>query len=211
MVGRSLRPIVRARGVQGSSPESNHETLGSRIIISPNSTRHCPRIRLYFTSFVSTVPYILPNWVSAVKPFNVNRGFALVLALACAFVVRAQSGASVQAWRYDPRTHSVEIRINNVSQRGITAFNMTVAMKHEDGTQAVGEAGADFSTGIGSLAAETNYDTRLYSAKAVTNVEAVIDVILYADGTSEVQNKRAYDRIVTQRKKLAERSSKKRI
>jgi hypothetical protein len=42
-------------------------------------------------------------------------------------------------------------------------------------------------------------------------VEAVIDVIVYTDGTSEVQNKRAYDRIVTQRKKLAERSSKKRI
>ena len=150
---------------------------------------------------VSTVPYILPNWVRAVKPFNVNRAFALVLALGCASVVRAQSGALVQAWRYDPRTHSVEIRINNVSQKGITAFNMTVVMKHGDGTQAVGEAGADFSTGIGSLAAETNYDARLYSAKAVTNVEAVIDVIVYADGTSEVHNKRAYDRIVTERKK----------
>jgi hypothetical protein len=105
----------------------------------------------------------------------------------------------------------VEIRINNVSPQGITAFNMTVLMKHEDGTLVVGEAGADFSTGIGSLAAETSFDTRLYSAKAVTNVEAVIDVILYADGTSEVQNKRAYDRIVTRRKKLGERWHKKRI
>ena len=42
-------------------------------------------------------------------------------------------------------------------------------------------------------------------------MEAVIDVILYADGTSEVLNKRAYDRILTQRKKLAERERKKRI
>jgi hypothetical protein len=157
------------------------------------------------------VPHNLPKWVKAVKPFNVNRAFALVLALAFTAVVRAQSGALVQAWRYDPRTHSVEIRINNVSPKSITAFNMTVVMKHGDGTQDVGEAGADFSTGIGSLAAETSFDTRLYSAKAVTHVEAVIDVILYADGTSEVQNKRAYDRIVTQRKKLGERWHKKRI
>jgi hypothetical protein len=88
---------------------------------------------------------------------------------------------------------------------------MTVVMKHEDGTQVVGEAGADFSTGIGSLAAETSYDARLYSAKVVTNVEAVIDVIVYSDGTSEVKNKRAYDRIVTRRKKLGDRQRKKRI
>jgi hypothetical protein len=87
-----------------------------------------------------------------------------------------------------------------VSPKSIAAFNMTVVMKHGDGTQDVGEAGADFSTGIGSLASERSFDTRLYSAKAVTNVEAVIDVIVYTDGTSEVQNKRAYDRIVTQRK-----------
>ncbi len=157
------------------------------------------------------MPYNLPNWVRAVKPFNVNRAFALISALACASVARAQSGALVQAWRYDPQKHAVEIRINNVSPQGITAFNMTVLMKHEDGTLTVGEAGADFSTGIGSLAAERSFDTRLYSAKAVTNVEAVIDVILYADGTSEVLNKRAYDRIVTRRKKLGERWRKKRI
>jgi hypothetical protein len=149
-------------------------------------------------------------WVKPVELLS-NRTVALVFTLACASVVRAQSGALVQAWRYNPQTHLVEIRINNVSQKGITAFNMTVVMKHGDGTQDVGEAGADFSTGIGSLAAETGFDTRLYSAKTVTNVEAVIDVILYADGTSEVHNKRAYDRIVAQRKTLAERSSKKRI
>jgi hypothetical protein len=150
-------------------------------------------------------------WVKPVELFGVNRTVVLALALAFASVVRGQSGALVQAWRYNPQNHLVEIRINNVSPKGITAFNMTVLMKHEDGTLTVGEAGADFSTGIGSLAAETSFDTRLYSAKTVTNVEAVIDVILYADGTSEVQNKRAYDRIVTRRKKLAERSSKKRI
>jgi hypothetical protein len=143
-------------------------------------------------------------WVKPVELFSVNRTVALVLALAFASVVRAQSGALVQAWRYNRQTHLVEIRINNVSPQGITAFNMTVLMKHEDGTQAVGEAGADFSTGIGSLAAETSYDTRLYSAKAVTNVEAVVDVILYTDGTSEVHNKHAHDRIVARRKKLGE-------
>ena len=140
-----------------------------------------------------------------------NRTVALVFTLAFASVLRAQSGALVQAWRYDPQTHLVEIRINNVSPHGITAFNMTVLMKHEDGTLAVGEAGADFSTGIGSLAAETSFDTRLYSAKAVTDVEAVIDVILDADCTSEVQNKHAYDRIVARRKNLRERWHKKRI
>jgi hypothetical protein len=150
-------------------------------------------------------------WVKPVELLSVNRAVALVLALAFASVVRAQSGALVQAWRYDLQKHLVEIRINNVSPKGITAFNMTVVMKHEDGTQAVGEAGADFSTGTGSLAAETSYDTRLYSAKAVTNVEAVIDVIVYTDGTSEVQNKRAYDRIVARRKKLGEPRRKKRI
>jgi hypothetical protein len=162
---------------------------------------------------ISTVPLIsrsisshsslktrMSYWVKSVELFGVNRTVALVFTLACASVVRAHSGALVQAWRYDPQKHLVEIRINNVSPKGITAFNMTVVMKHEDGTQTVGEAGADFSTGIGSLASERSLDTRLYSAKAVTNVEAVIDVILYADGTSEVQNKRAYDRIVTQRK-----------
>ena|ERR1700733_11809254 len=149
-------------------------------------------------------------WVKEVELLS-NRIVALVFTLACASVVRAQSGALVQAWRYNPQKHLVEIRINNVSPKGIPAFNMTVLMKHEDGTLAVGEAGADFSTGIGSLAAETSFNTRLYSAKALTNVEAVIDVILYADGTSEVLNKRAYDRILTQRKKLAERGRKKRI
>ena len=150
-------------------------------------------------------------WVKPVELFSVNRAVALALALAFASVVRAQSGALVQAWRYNPQTHLVEIRINNVSPKDITAFNMTVVMKHEDGTQALAEAGADVSTGIGSLAAETSFDTRLYSAKAVTKLEAVIDVILYADGTSEVQNKRAYDCIVARRKKLKNGGVKKRI
>ena len=150
-------------------------------------------------------------WVKPVALLSVNRIVALALALAFASVVRGQSGALVQAWRYDPQKHSVEIRINNVSTKGITAFNITVLMKQEDGTLTVGEAGADFSTGIGSLAPETSYDTRLYSAKAVTNVKALIDVIMYTDGTSEVLNKRAYDRIVARRKTLGERRRKRRI
>jgi hypothetical protein len=46
-------------------------------------------------------------WVKEVELLS-NRIVALVFTLACASVVRAQSGALVQAWRYNPQKHLVE-------------------------------------------------------------------------------------------------------
>jgi hypothetical protein len=110
-------------------------------------------------------------------------------------------GAVVQTWHYDSATHFVTVRINNISQKDITAFSMTVSTTYADGTKSVAMAGVDFlgESGDGSFVAGTSHDENLYQTKDVTNVIAVVDVVAYADNTAEVDNSRAFDSLVARR------------
>jgi hypothetical protein len=43
-------------------------------------------------------------------------------------------GATIQSWNYDAATNSVTIRILNLSQKAITAFNVSITETFADGS-----------------------------------------------------------------------------
>jgi hypothetical protein len=135
----------------------------------------------------------------------VTRSLVYGSVLVFASITSAQSppiGAVVQTSHYDPATHFVTVRINNTSQKAITALSMTVLAKYTDGTQGTADAGVDFlgEDSLGSFAAGSSHDERLYQVKDIRDFSAVIDVVIYADGTADVHNTRAFDGFVARRK-----------
>jgi hypothetical protein len=149
---------------------------------------------------------------------SVCLGPCLVFTLFFASVSWAQAppgGVVIQTWHYDPATGFTTIRVNNVSGKSITAFDINLVMKFADGTKTTSDSTTELlplmvaiqgnpelgSNGDGSFAAGTSYDKRLGGpgSKAVVDLIAVVDMVAYADGTADVQNKRAFDRIVAKR------------
>lgn len=145
--------------------------------------------------------------------------FSVVLTLILTCVGWAQTppmGVVIQTWHYDPATGFATIRLNNVSGRDITAFNLSLVEKFADGTSLSTDDGTDFLQGMeaikenpelglsgrnGSFQAGTSYDLRLGGpgTPAITNVIAVVTVVAYADNTADVQDQRAFARIGARR------------
>jgi hypothetical protein len=124
-------------------------------------------------------------------------------------------GAVVQTWHYDAATKQLMVRIANTSNKDITAYNMSVTVKYADGTQNPSETMEDFVSfmatvsqngqlqpgyGNGTFAAGTSRDKVSSETKTVVDVSAVVDVVVYADRTADVQNQRAFANILALRK-----------
>jgi hypothetical protein len=139
--------------------------------------------------------------------------------------VQAQSsptiGAMVQSWRVDPATKIVAIRIVNTSQKDILAYNLSITETFSDGSTSHHELMTDlldrmvnaqivkgtiyekdFSSRFdnGTLAAGKAVDQNVGESNVVTNVETVVDMVAYVDRTADVQNERAFERLVAYRK-----------
>jgi hypothetical protein len=113
-------------------------------------------------------------------------------------------GAVIQTSHYDPQTKKVTIRILNTSQNEITAYNISLTVKYADGTSGDGDLGADFMNLIvnglpGRFAARATHDEVIPEPKDVADIKAVLDVVIYADQTAEVQNERAFKALVAMR------------
>lgn len=158
------------------------------------------------------------------NPQNDDSMKPIFLAVALLFSVQhlAQSapiGAVVQTWRYDPQTHSVIVRLLNESDKDITAFNLSVTEKYADGKVAASEKMTDYlplmasvaasqseemvkKYGNGTFAANTSRDVSLPAPNQPIDVSVTLDMVAYADQTTEVINGRAFDNLVASRKAM---------
>jgi hypothetical protein len=113
-------------------------------------------------------------------------------------------GAVIQTSHYDPRTKTVAMRILNTSQKEITAYNISLTLTYADGTSGYSELGPDFMNLVvnglsGRFMAGTSHDEVSHETKDVTNIKAVLDVVIYADQTAEVHNDRAFGQFLAMR------------
>src|ERR1700730_10058661 len=134
---------------------------------------------------------------------------ALILLVAVSAVVSwAQAppitGAVIQTSHYDPQTKTVTMRILNTPQTEITAYNISLTLTYADGTSSYTEGGTDFMNSIVNglsdrFMAGTSHDEVTHASKPVTNIKAVLDVVIYADQTAEVHNDRAFKQFLAMR------------
>jgi hypothetical protein len=138
----------------------------------------------------------------------------------------ALQGAVVTTWKYDPDSRNVTLKIQNVSGKVITAYSVSITMTYADGSSDAlpdGRASSErLEESLSSLiymelakgtrdeesmrdsnrtfaAGSTRYDV-LPQTKDVSDVKAVVDMVIYADCTADVQNEQAFHQIMAMRK-----------
>ena len=113
-------------------------------------------------------------------------------------------GAVVQTWHYDPQQKAVVLRLVNVSNKDVTAYSISITLTYADGStdytdgrpNSPGGHMEDLLGGLlhpqvngnGAFAAGTIRDVILPQAKAISNVDAFVDMVVYADSTAESTN-----------------------
>ena len=134
-------------------------------------------------------------------------------------------GAVVQTWNYDP-THNpplVTVKIVNNSHKDITAFNIAIKETYADGRVQEHELTRELIGNIlqakkiqGDTSKEAEVFRKFYGDGAfhpgevrdekfpvqagLTDYQAVIDVVVYMDGTADSANDDALERIIDGRK-----------
>src|SRR5882762_7222959 len=133
-------------------------------------------------------------------------------------------GVVIESWHYDPAQKAVILRLVNQSHKDVTAFNISILEKYADGSTSYldgtpsnihdhqlmedmlgptinAQMGIMSHGGNGTLAAGTSRDYPDLVGKDVSGIDAVVDVVAYADGTAQVQNnERAFQNLVAERK-----------
>src|SRR5258708_22645921 len=125
----------------------------------------------------------------------------------------------IESWHYDPQQKTLTLHLVNHSHKDVTAFNISIAEKYADGS-----TNPTYAEGIPhnlqdsqkmedilnlmnqpnrkAFAAGTTHDHVMYGKeKDIAEIEAVVDVVAYADGTADVlNNDRAFRNLVAERK-----------
>jgi hypothetical protein len=137
---------------------------------------------------------------------------------------RAQSppiGAVVQTWHYDPRINIVTLQIVNTSHKDITGYNIAIKETYADGhvnnhellSDSVGklaflqeakgtanEARFRQQMGDGLFHPGETRNELISVAPNLKDFQAVVDVVAYADQTSQATNSDGLDRLLSHRK-----------
>ncbi len=126
--------------------------------------------------------------------------------------------AVVVTWHYYAEPKMLVIHLTNNSGKDITAYNVSIRNKYADGTHDDQCCGLQSSSellggliavqmakgtpseesaerGNNIFAAGTTRDQTVPETKGISGVDAVVDVVVYADGTKEVGNEDALKRI----------------
>jgi hypothetical protein len=130
------------------------------------------------------------------------------------------------SWKYDADSKNVTLKLQNISGKVITAYSVSITITFSDGgTDALpdGRASSErLEESLSSLiqmelakgtpdeermrdndgtfaAGSIRYDV-LPQLKDVSNVKAVVDTVIYADCTADVQNERAFRQVMAMRK-----------
>jgi hypothetical protein len=128
-------------------------------------------------------------------------------------------GVVIESWHYDPGQKILILHLVNHSHKDVTAFNISIAMKYSDGS-----TNPWYAEGIPhnlqdsqimedmlnlmnqpdrkAFAAGTTHDHVMYGEeKDIADIQAVVDVVAYADGSADVlNNDRAFRNLVAERK-----------
>jgi len=130
----------------------------------------------------------------------------------------ALPGVVIESWHYDPLQKTVTLHLVNRSHKDVTAFNISIAERYADGStnpsyaegiphnlqdhQIMEDMLGALIQGNGTFAAGTTRDYVIPGEqKDISDVEAVVDVVAYADGTADVQdNDRAFRNLMAERK-----------
>jgi hypothetical protein len=140
-----------------------------------------------------------------------------VLCLAFAIRIPAQTAQPVPValtWNYDAQKKTLTLHLANNSGKDITAYNISMAERYADGStnyvdgrpndihdhQIMEELLNTLTKEQHTFAAGTIRDYVIPEAKAISDVEAVVDMVIYADRTLDVQNERAFRQLLASRK-----------
>jgi hypothetical protein len=148
---------------------------------------------------------------------------------ACAFAVQPlraspQIGAVVQTWHYDAQTNLVTATVVNLSQKDITAYNISIKETYADGHVNSHELLCEYAgrmvlvQELMGVADEADIRKRFGDGlfhpgesrneiigvqPGLRNFEAVVDVVAYTDQIAEATNNAALQRLVEERKASA--------
>src|ERR1700736_2717243 len=149
--------------------------------------------------------------------------FGLIIILASASWAQSPHvGAVVQTWHLDTATNSITVKIVNNSHKNITGYSMTVKETYADGHVDSFEHSADFvgiiaflkdyqgTTDEANLRKSVNGDGLFHPGEIREDIvgvqpnlmkfEAVVDVVTYADQSTDTTNGDALQRLVDHRK-----------
>lgn len=148
-----------------------------------------------------------------------------MLSLAFATSLRAGPlGAMLQSWDIDSTKNAVTLHLFNSSGKDISAYNITiketygqqvnehqyyedmvgVMLRIQDPTEIHRDELAEMYNGNGTWEAGTIHDQVLFVQPGLTDFEATLDVVVYADKTAETTNRDALERAMTTRKAIAQ-------
>lgn len=145
----------------------------------------------------------------------------LLLPVLClAFGIRTSGQTQVQkppvelTWNYDAQKKTLTLHLANHSGKDITAYNISIAERYADGStnytdgrpndihdhQIMEEMLNTLTKEQHTFAAGTIRDYVIPQAKEISDVEAVVDMVVYADATIDAQNERAFRQLLAMRK-----------
>jgi hypothetical protein len=145
------------------------------------------------------------------------RYFMLFLTLAVPLRASPPMGAMVQNSHYDPIKRTMTFSVVNVSRKDITAFSLQLRETFADGTEATSEFTLDFLPGMistieqgheiepgggnGAFAPGATRNTQEFSqSPGGQKLSATVDMVAYADGSTDVLNERSFRALVLRRK-----------
>ncbi len=123
-----------------------------------------------------------------------------------------QLGAVLQTWHLDPVTNTVTLTIANVSHKDITGFNISIKEIYSDGSENNHELLEDYAGRVAFIKEHQNDDLgRKYGdglfhsgetreeliqvQPGLRDIQAVVDVVKYADQASEATNQDGLKRL----------------
>ncbi len=133
-------------------------------------------------------------------------------------------GVVIESWHYDPAQKAVILHLVNQSHKDVTAFNISILEKYADGSTSYLDGtpsdihdhqmmedmlgllisiqlGVSSGSGKGTFVAGTSRDYPDFVGKDVSGIDAVVDVVAYADGSADVlDNDRAFRNLTAERK-----------
>lgn len=130
---------------------------------------------------------------------------------------RQETGLVIQSWKFNPETKELALNLVNLSGKDITAYNISDSDGSTDLLGRPNSLGEHLEDGLGKLIIEqmtgekppkdypggvfASGTTRtLILAAKDSSLKAVVDLVVYADGTAEVLNEHAFSLIVAIRK-----------
>ena len=127
-------------------------------------------------------------------------------------------GADAKQVSFDPQTGSAVFEIRNLSNKDITAFNVSTTAVYADGKTRNSERMVDLlpammskidagnlSPGSGALHPGATQQERIGNPPSIgesnplRSVDGLVDVVVYADGSGDIRNRAAFERIASER------------